>query len=230
MEPEHQTLIQHLLGNASQKVFGEVKAALYFLEGQYLFCWQEEGQMRSKLVSPEAARIAFEQEPMDSHWMPEHIIRAGVNLRGEWIVQFIPPQRYAIEFDHAQIIVPLPGLIFTAVGSSYYLWAIKEKTFTAEALAYHAPLPNISAAGKLCLGTNRPPVAAMNKIEPARQMFFSARFNSDLSNGKSQKEPDNIIVQLQAIARTKRRTYPLNDLIPLGHSIDRIVSEVIHAR
>jgi PRTRC genetic system protein B len=230
MEPEHQTLIQHLLGNASQKVFGEVKAALYFLEGQYLFCWQEEGQTKSKLVSPEAARIAFEQEPIDSHWMPDNIIRAGVNLGGQWIVQFIPPQRCAIELDHTQIVVPLPALVFAAMGTSYYLWAIKEKRFTAEALAYHAPLPNISASGKLCFGSNRPPVAAMNKIELAKQTFFSARFNSDLSNGKSQKEPDNIIVQLQAIARTRRRTYPLNDLIPLGHSIDRLVSEVIHVR
>jgi PRTRC genetic system protein B len=230
MEPEHQTLIQHLLGSASQKVFGEVKAALYFLEGQYLFCWQEEGQTKSKLISPEAARIAFEQEPIDSYWMPENIIRAGVNLRGQWIVQFIPPHVYAIELGHAQIIVPLPALVFAAIGTSYYLWAIKEKIFTAKALAYHAPLPNISAAGKLCFGSNRPPIAAMNKIELAKQMFFSARFNSDLSNGKSRKEPGSIIIQLQSIAQTRRRTYPMNDLIPLGHSIDRVVSEVIHAR
>jgi PRTRC genetic system protein B len=230
MEPEHQTLIQHLLGNASQKVLGEVKAALYFLDGQYLFCWQEAGQMKSKLVAPESARIAFEQEPMDSHWMPENIIRAGVNLHGQWIVQFIPPQQYAIEFAHAHITVPLPALVFAAIGTSYYLWAIKEKRFTAQALAYHAPLPNISATGKLCFGSNRPPVAAMHQIEMAKQTFFGARFNSDLSNGKSQKEPDNIIIQLQAIAQTRRKTYPMNDLIPLGQSIDRLVSEVIHVR
>jgi PRTRC genetic system protein B len=230
MEPEHQTLIQHLLGNASQKVFEEVKAALYFLEGQYLFCWQEEGQMSSKLVSPEAARLAFEQEPIDSGWMPENIIRAGVNLQGQWIVQFIPPHVYSIELDHAQIIVPLPALVFAAVGTSYYLWAIKEKVFTVKALAYHAPLPNISAAGRLCFGSNHPPIAAMNKIELAKQTFFGARFNQDLSNGKSKKEPNNIIVQLISIAQAKKRTYPMNDLIPLGHTIDRIVSEVIHAR
>jgi Prokaryotic E2 family D len=230
MESEHQTLIHHLLGNASQKVFEEVKAALYFLEGQYLFCWHEEGQMKSKLVSPEAARLAFEQEPIDSDWMPDNIIRAGVNLRGEWIVQFIPPHRCAIEFDHTQIIVPLPGLIFAGIGTSYYLWAIKEKVFTAKAIAYHAPLPNISAVGRLCFGSNYPPIAAMNKIELAKRTFFGARFNQDLSNGKSKKEPNNIIVQLMSIARAKRRTYPMNDLIPLGHSIDRIVSEVIHAR
>jgi PRTRC genetic system protein B len=230
MEPEHQTLIQHLLGNASQKVFEEVKAALYFLEGQYLFCWQEEGQMTSKLVSPETARLAFEQEPIDSDWMPENIIRTGVNSQGQWIVQFIPPQAYSIELDHTQIIVPLPALVFAAVGTSYYLWAIKEKVFTAKALAYHAPLPNISAAGRLCFGSNHPPIAAMNKIELAKRTFFGARFNQDLSNGKSRKEPNNIIVQLISIAQTKRRTYPMNDLIPLGHSIDRIVSEVIHAR
>jgi PRTRC genetic system protein B len=230
MEPEHQTLIQHLLGNASQKVFEEVKAALYFLEGQYLFCWQEEGQMKSKLVSPEAARLAFEQEPIDSDWMPENIIRAGVNLQGQWIVQFIPPQVYSIELDHTQIIVPLPALVFAAVGTSYYLWAIKEKVFTAKALAYHAPLPNISAAGRLCFGSNHPPIAAMNKIELAKQTFFGARFNQDLSNGKSKKESNDIIVQLVSIAQAKRRTYPMNDLIPLGHTIDRIVSEIIHAR
>jgi PRTRC genetic system protein B len=230
MEPEHQTLIQHLLGNASQKVLGEVKAALYFLEGQYLFCWQEAGQMSSKLVAPESARIAFAQEPIDSYWMPEHIVRSGVNLQGQWIVQFLPPRRYAIELDHAQITIPLPALVFAAIGTSYYLWAIKEKRFTAKALAYHAPLPNISAAGKLCFGSNRPPVAAMHQIELAKQTFFGAQFNSDLSNGKSQKEPDNIIVQLQAIAQTRRKTYPMNDLIPLGQSIDRLVSEVIHVR
>jgi hypothetical protein len=90
-------------------------------------------------------------------WMPDNIIRAGVNLRGQWVVQFIPPHLYAIAFGHAQIIVPLPALVFAAIGTSYYLWAIKEKMFTAKALAYHAPLPNISAAGKLCFGSNRPP-------------------------------------------------------------------------
>jgi PRTRC genetic system protein B len=230
MESEHQTLIQHLLGNASQQVLGEVKAALYFLEGQYLFCWQEAGQTKSKLVAPESARIAFAQEPIDSHWMPEHIVRSGVNLHGQWIVQFLPPQQYAIDLDHTQIIVPLPALVFAAIGTSYYLWAIKEKRFNAKALAYHAPLPNISATGKLCFGSNRPPVAAMHQIELAKQTFFGARFNSDLSNGKSQKEPDNIIVQLQAIAQTRRKTYPMNDLMPLGQSIDRLVSEVIHVR
>ncbi|MGG6262939.1 hypothetical protein ACQ4M3_24310 [Leptolyngbya sp. AN03gr2] len=230
MESLHESLIKDLLGSAAWQVIQEVEGALYFLAGQYLFCWRENESTQFKLLSPTVVKAAFDQEPGDSGWMPDNIVRSGVSRKGTWITQFIPAQKHRIEFQDTLLEIPLPSMVFLGLGKKYYLWAVAGKTFHPQAVTYHVPLPNVYHSGLLCFGSNRPPETAMATLSTAQKLFFQAAFNTHLVNGKSQKHPENISLQLQNLASHKKQHYPLRDLVKLNCSIEDLIFGQVYAR
>jgi hypothetical protein len=254
-----QALVRQLLDPALQKAaLAGVKAQLLLFEGQYLLHYREEnatgtearaGAEKFKFISPEAVRLAFSNSPLDSGWLGKGIYRWGAVREGNWLVKFIPPKAdYQLELRLPQttgqttpelsslVEVALPGLILVGLGQTYYLWAIKETEFSPQAHLYAAPLPNLYPDGKICWGQNQPPPASAQSIETAWQLFISSEFTDHLIQGKSKSFPQDVRLQLMALAKDtqphqgervaepatgtpskrpkrRRKGYPLEDLV-----------------
>ncbi|MFN6475359.1 hypothetical protein [Nostoc sp. DedQUE07] len=211
---------------------------LIFLDGQYVFRWVESGRVQTKLISSASVRAAFSNEPIDSGWLNNNIIRCGVCAKGDWCVRFSPPGKldlllYFKESGVEKISVPMPGLVFFGIAEKYYIWAIKEDEFSPKSIAYHAPLPNVSTdknqydgdiAGRICFGQNFLPSANPAGIEKAWQIFFAAAFTDHLVDGKSTKNRSDIRTSLLLLKGKKK--YPKGTLIPVfgNYSIDTIIT------
>ncbi len=220
---------------AAHRLALEEEAALLFTGGQYLFRWREGQALHSKFVSPAAVRSAFSAEPIDSGWMPPGVRRWGNGPNGPWAVLFAPPARQTLSFvklmpgreDVAEMVIPLPGLVFVCAGASCYTWAIK-KEFSPEAIVYHAPLPNVDESGRICFGANPLPGGDISR---AWQLFLDSPFNDHLINGKSLREPGDVRKLLVTLPGRKR--YPVGDLVQASHfnaTVGQVVDRVAHTK
>lgn len=198
--------------------------ALIFTGGQYLLYQRQGQELRAKGVSAQALRQAFVQEPVDSGWLPAGVIRSGTGAAGPFVVKYIPPRVQTLSLFKAggvtppQLVqVPLPGLVFIGLHTTYSVWALCEETFSPSARLYHAPLPNVYADGRICFGSNRPPEVSAQTIEEAWQLFLTAPFNGDLAASRSRQHPKDVRAQLFALARKKATSYPVDDLVLATH-------------
>src|SRR5947209_18586585 len=89
-EPAASALLRHLAAHA------EYDAALLFTQGQHVFYYRREGELLSKGVSAQTLRAAFVEEPVDSGWLPEGVVRWGSGQAGTFLVKFIPPGKHTL--------------------------------------------------------------------------------------------------------------------------------------
>ena len=94
----------------------------------------------------------------------------------------------------------------------YTLWAVTDRPTEENAPLYMAPCPNVHPEG-VCRGNAPFPRAAPATIWQAVDVFFSSRFNRDLSNAKSKAYPDCVLDQWRVLHETGAERYPLADLV-----------------
>jgi len=229
--------MQHLSGEVFREILqtaprqlAEIDAELLFIKEQYLFHYREGTKEHYKLLSSVSLRTAFSHEPIDTDWMPPGVIRWGTNSQGNWVVKFISPAQYNLQFDDSKLItIPLTALVFVGQNTQYWVFATDGATFNPESKAYHTPLPNIHPNGLICWGEITPPVASTQTIDIAWQSFITTPFNADLSSQKSRKFPQDVREHLKSLALRKRRTYPVKDLVEVRYSpsIDSLVQHLL---
>ncbi len=212
-------LLRHLAEHA------QYDAALLFTRGQYLLYRREGTGIACKGISAETLRSAFVQEPVESGWLPEGVIRWGSSEAGTFMVKFIPPgkQRLHLATQTAPepIEPPLPALVFAGVNRTYFIWAQEGRACDPSAQLFHAPFPNVYSDGHICFGNNRPPEVGWKTFDEAWQLFLTSPFNADMTRGKSQAFPEDVRHQLIALDKDKVKRYPVQDLNPYisGQSI-----------
>ena len=191
--------------------------------GQYILHTYRDHEEIFRGTSTAQLAEAFGSLTIDSGWLPSGICRWGRQAAGDWMARWYPPGHYSLQFgnpEHADtftLVVPLPGIIFAGIGKTYYVWATREQTFSAQAVLYAVPLPNVYGDGQICYGRNTPPaVSAENwqTIETAWNLFITTPFIADLARQKSQSSPEDVRDMLVHIAREGYSAYPLEDLIP----------------
>ena len=211
----------------------EHQAALYFLDGHYLFRWQgPDGKVLSKFVSTDDLAAAFSGHEADSGWLPPGVVRAGYCATGPFFVFFMPPRKVALPLLAGEQVtpktLPIPATVLLGVGPVYYLWAVRGKTLDPQAYIYHAPFPNVYDDGRICWGANTPPAAHLSQAQAVWDLFFTTPFNDHLARGKSNAYSDDVRQQLHRLARRRARVYPVNDLNPYYRSLADLVERVIH--
>jgi PRTRC genetic system protein B len=239
------SLAQALLGNPPRRLV-QADAELIFYDGQYLLHYMEDGQERYKLLTGAALRAAFSGQAVDSGWLPQGIVRWGEGTHGVYAVKWITPGLYSLAIEVAageegklktkRIEVPLPGLVFIGMGTSYYLFALKGDKLDPKAHVFKAPLSNVYTSSLICWGENKPPAASAESMAAAWELFIGSPFNDHLANGKSVAHPEDIGQQLMQIAHQKAKKYPEKDLVPYtylysksGHGDGRItLDEVVN--
>ena len=121
--------------------------------------------------------------------------------------------------------VPLPGLVFTGYEYNYSLWAVTDRPAGPATPLYMAPCPNVSLEG-VCRGNAPFPRTTTTTMWQAVDIFFSSKFNRDLSNAKSQAYPDCILDQWRALAQAGTETYPLEDLVQTRLTLGGLIKDV----
>jgi len=211
------------------------EAKLLFLKGgHYCFQYQDGQKEKYKFLSPEAVKAAFQNERIDSGWIPDGIQRLGSSRQGEWFVRFMPPRRRTFNFIGAggeleTLTIPMIGLVFMLSGTNCYIWGTKEKVFNPNAPIYHVPLPNIYADGTICMGSENnlsPYTKGLEMLNKAWETFENAPFSNHLVDGKSNSHPEDIRIRLSQLQNKNR--YPINDLVECGKSIEIAINRVIN--
>lgn len=220
-----------------QKPDGErVLFKLIAIPGQYILHTYRNREEIFWGTSTAKLAKAFGSLAVDSSWLPPGICRWGRQAAGDWMVRWYPPGQYILQFgnpEHASsfsLVVPLPGIVFVGIGKTYYVWSLKEQTFSPQALLYAAPLPNVYSEGKICYGSNSPPAVSSSNwqtVETAWELFVTTPFIADLSSNKSQSHPEDVRDFLRQLAKENRSSYPTEDLIPYANSLT--VERAIHA-
>jgi PRTRC genetic system protein B len=212
-------LIRHLATHA------QYNAALLFTHGQYLLYYRRGAEVVCKGLAAESLRAAFLQEPVDSGWLPEGVVRCGSGPAGAFFVKFIPPSKHQLHLstqDLAEPLViapPLPALVFAGVHTTSYVWALQSNHYDPSAPLFHAPFPNVYPDGHICWGSNRPPEISPKTLEETWHLFLSSPFNQDMATGKSQEYSQDVRRQLLVLAQTEAPDYPVEDLV--SYVIDR---------
>jgi len=204
----------------------KVDAALYFLDGQYLFKIFT-GKTSAKFVTAKDVAAAFEGKEEDTGWLAPGVVRCGHNAGGDWYVYSTPPQTTLINLDDgggiSTLQIPLPRLVLLAIGGNYYLWALADKAFSPDSMAYKTPYPNVYEDGKICWGSNPVPKISLEKAREPWKLFFEAPFNGHLVNGKSQEHTHDVRRALRGLADRNARRYPAGDLVPERSPIGQLV-------
>lgn len=205
----------------------DYQAALYFLDGHYLFRSRSGRGWSSKFVTAWDVKAAFVGKETDSGWLLPGVVRSGSNRSGKWFVYSAPSQKTVISFDgeDGTIKIPLPRTVLIGNGSNYYLWSLVADRFDRNAIAYAAPYPNIHGEGKICWGAATPPRADPERAREVWDLFFSTPFNNHLVDRKSKSHPDDVRLALRESAG--KREYPINDMQTTGASIGSLVNHLL---
>ena len=194
----------------------EILGHLIILRGQFVLVEKDGNKTQHKFLSPEAVEKAFTTKTVGSGWLSPNTLWWEKTPNGEGIIQFYPPRKYSIilhtQDDSKTITVPMPAFIFAGCNSSYYLWAIKRKTFKLDCQLYKAPLPNIwDDPYKICFGRNIPPTCNSNSINKVWELFWNSPFNLDFSQNKSKSHPHNVCNLLTDLQG--RKSFPVKELV-----------------
>lgn len=205
-----------------------VHGTLYFLDGHYLFRYNDGNKVSSKFVTAADLAAAFSHTEQDTGWLDAGIVRVGSNPQGTWFCYSAPAQKVEISLTNERpLTVPIPRTVLLGIDNGWYLWALKEKYFQLSAQAYKAPFPNVHPDGKICWGQNTAPKADPNKAREVWALFFSSPFNGDLADHKSNARPEDVRAVMRGLAEEKARTYPLNDLVSAGMQIGKLIDNKI---
>jgi PRTRC genetic system protein B len=209
----------------------EAVASISFLKTRELmFTWQQDDKIQSKLITNEAAFLAFKEgHQQDTGWLPGGVLRAGSNARGEWVVYIARAHMIDIVTDKGEKLrIPIPATLFMGWGSRYYLWALPNKKFDKKLPVYKAPFPNVYDNGRICWGSHKVPKVSANNIERVWQMFFGTAFNEHIATKKCKSYPDNVLDLLRQLSREEATTFPYKelgkaDVVSVDLCIDRLL-------
>nr|WP_201280571.1 hypothetical protein [Hassalia byssoidea] len=204
---------QIILNNIPQQ---EILGHLIILKGQFVLIEEEGNKTQYKFLSPEAVEKAFTAKTVNSGWLSPNTLWWEITPNGEGIIQFYPPQKYSVSIQTPEgnntITIPMPAFIFAGCNSSYYLWAVKGRTFKQDCQLYKAPLPNIwDDSNKICFGRNIPPACNPDSINKTWELFWNSPFNQDFSQNKSKSHPHNVCDLLISLRTTK--SFPAKELV-----------------
>jgi len=190
--------------------------SLHLFQGQYYVSYNQGERLVRKAVSPATVREAFVQIPLDSGYIPENIVRWGIDGKSQWAAMFVPPKIQTLKINDAGekvIVVPLPAMLFIGKGQNYYVVALEDEQFSPSKPLFHAPLPNIHVESRICFGSVAVPTTSLATIKRAWTLFIQSNFNRDLASGKSKQYSNNAIEMLEHLAKSKATHYPTDDLV-----------------
>jgi len=114
--------------------------------------------------------------------------------------------------------VPLPGFVFLCIpGKAPWVYAVKKKPTKEKDFVYRAPLANVFSNGLTCPGSHKFPNRAADIVKSFFDSWFSP--TADLRQ-RSKKFPGNIIDLWASLDKSRKKQFPLDDLVEHGMIAD----------
>lgn len=206
--------------------YAALQIRLDFFEDFVLLSKFSGGQVTQQYpVDPAEVAAALAGLSLNSGLLPRETLFWSKLHGQERLGIYLPPQVWPVTVRGETLAwrVPLPGLIFVGHEYDYSVWAVSERPTDHATPLYLAPCPNVHPEG-VCRGNAPFPRASAATIWQAVDIFFSSRFNRDLSNQKSQAFPDCILDQWQVLHEAETETYPVEDMIQTNLTLGRLIN------
>jgi hypothetical protein len=164
-------------------------------------------------LDPRDLAAAFAGQTVTTGLLPQGCLWVGRMGGEEALGLYLPPARHTLRFATGALYdVPLPGLVLLGNGARYHAWAVKAYPRAESERLFHAPLPNVSAEGRVCPGNILFPTASAATLRQAAQLFLESEFNADLSNGKVRSHKGSVLPFLRELSGAD--VFPLDELLP----------------
>jgi hypothetical protein len=174
-------------------------------------------------VSPLDLAAAFAGLPVTTGMLPRDTLFYAESGADPIVGIYLEPQRRTLPLtdlaaQHAgvngdEIEIPTPPLVFVGHGKQYRIYAVMGYPTDPATTLYHAPFPNVHPDGRICAGTADFPTCSPATIRQAAEAFFSSRFNTHLTNGKSRKNSPDVLYTWREIAESGAEEYPFGDMV-----------------
>ena len=123
----------------------------------------------------------------DTGFLPPNTLFHSRASGKEVVAVLLPAQvwRWITKYEDAEWDLPMPPLIWTGVGTNYYLAAVKDDGWpTAQTAVYNPPTFNIDSQFKICPGSISYPEASPATIYQAWDMTCKAYWDRSYSNAR----------------------------------------------
>ena len=129
----------------------------------------------------------FHQHEASTGLIPDDVLFWQRTGNAERIGIYLPPALRTLRWRNGKktshITLKL-GFVFVGQGKDYWIHAALSRPGKPADLLYRAPLPNVYADGRVCVGNVKFPRCEQATIREAAKLFFESDFNDDLSTGK----------------------------------------------
>jgi PRTRC genetic system protein B len=176
----------------------------------------ENGERSTWFARLEDLLTAFrEQRRSALRQLPTRLIATDLERCSVWL--HLPKREtllLALPERTALLTVPMPALLLAAhLNGSLAVIALADNARPeADTPLYHAPLPNISSRGLVCLGsTERPAFDPLEEAAPW-DAFWGSAFSSHQVSGRSRRQPED--VRLLLLELDGQEHFPTADLVP----------------
>ncbi len=206
--------------------YAHLQARVDFYDDFLLLAKYRQGEVTEQyLVDPTELAAVLAGLTLHSGLLPQGCLFWSKVQGSDRLAIYLPPQVWpvTVRAEATAWRVPLPGLIFIGHDYDYSVWAVQDYPTDDQTPLYLAPCPNVHPAG-VCRGNAPFPRASPTTIWHAVDIFFSSKFNRDLSNQKSQAYPDCILDQWRALHEAEVESYPLTDLVETNLTLRRLIN------
>ncbi len=195
--------------------YARLQARLDFFTDFIVLAKIKAGEITERyIVDPTDVTAVLAGVNLSSGLLPDNCLFWGKRHGSDHLAVYVPPQIWLVSVrgETEAWRVPLPGLVVVGYEYDYTLWAVTDRPTAENVPLYMAPCPNVHPEG-VCRGNAPFPKAAPGTIWQAVDVFFSSRFNRDLSNAKSKAYPDCVLDQWRALHEAGAERYPQDDLV-----------------
>ena len=160
--------------------------------------------------------------------LPQKLVFVNAQNNG-CAIWYTPPQEVSLFFNDSLCIpsgkTKVPALLWKATKESVHVFALKGKAKPrAETPLYNAPFFNLSADGRVCMGTVNVNIDRQTHLEQFMAQweayFFGSYFTHTLGNHRHCK---GNLVQLWQQQAATGRDFPLDELIKNGKTLKDLI-------
>lgn len=184
--------------------------------------WKEDGRVTTYPVSIHDVVSACTSVELTSGLLPPDTLFWQQRADQIGLGIYVRARRWQVQTEGQSYHIPMPPFVFVGSGTSYHIFAVKQRPRHAHDRLYHAPCPNVHATGGICQGNTPFPICSPQNIQTALQLFMEeSYFNADLSRGKCRRYPDDVRRLWAELDGQKR--FPLSELVPAQRALHSLL-------
>lgn len=166
--------------------------------------------------------------PTSSGLLPQNTLAYGRHDGVAFYAVYVPARRATLRMASAEYDIPIPPLVWGGRGDDFRIFALGTADYPkrADVPLMSPPFPNSYPDGRICWGSSDPrPSAAPDTLLSVLNLFLEGSyFNLHVANNKSRQFSQSVVALWEQLRDKQARKYPLGDLVPVGLTLDHVLS------